>query len=245
MELIPAIDIRNGRCVRLLYGDFDQETRYELDPRKLAREYRDAGARWLHIVDLDGAESGRRKNAALIREIAAASDLNVQLGGGIRDETSLEEALECADRAVIGSLAVTAPDTVSRWLEQYGAERIVLGLDVKLGADGTARIATHGWTEASELSLDAAIERYIPAGLVHVLCTDIARDGAMTGPNVALYGGVVARWPQIVLQASGGVSRLADLEALAAIGVPAAISGKALLEKKILLEEVASFLPNA
>ena len=135
--------------------------------------------------------------------------------------------------------------TVSRWLEQYGAERIVLGLDVKLGADGTARIATHGWTEASELSLDAAIERYIPAGLVHVLCTDIARDGAMTGPNVALYGGVVARWPQIVLQASGGVSRLADLEALAAIGVPAAISGKALLEKKILLEEVASFLPNA
>jgi phosphoribosylformimino-5-aminoimidazole carboxamide ribotide isomerase len=220
MELIPAIDIRDGRCVRLLYGDFDQETRYELDPRELAREYRDAGARWLHIVDLDGAESGRRKNAALIREIAAASELRVQLGGGIRDEASLQEALECADRAVIGSLAVTEPDTVSSWLKQYGAERIALGLDVRLGADGAARVATHGWTEASELSLDAAIERYIPAGLVHVLCTDVARDGAMTGPNVQLY-------------------------ALAAIGVPAAISGKALLDKKILLEEVASFLPNA
>ncbi|MGD8340115.1 MAG: 1-(5-phosphoribosyl)-5-[(5-phosphoribosylamino)methylideneamino]imidazole-4-carboxamide isomerase [Gammaproteobacteria bacterium] len=245
MELIPAIDIRNGRCVRLLRGEFDQETRYELDPRELAREYRAAGARWLHVVDLDGAATGQRGNAGLIREIAEASELNVQLGGGIRDEASLDEALDCADRVVIGSLAVTAPDTVRDWLSRYGAEHIVLGLDVKLDAEGVARIATHGWTEASELTLDAAIERYFASGLKHVLCTDVARDGAMSGPNLALYRAVIDRWHEIVLQASGGVSNASDLEQLAAIGIPAAISGKALLDKKIRLEEIKSFLPNA
>ena len=245
MELIPAIDIRHGRCVRLLRGEFDQETRYEIDPRDLARSYHDAGARWLHIVDLDGAESGTRANATLIREIAEASALRVQLGGGIRDEATLREALDCADRAVIGSLSVTAPDTVIDFLRRYGPEKIVLGLDVKLDAEGTARIATHGWTEASELTLDAAIKRYVKAGLKHVLCTDVARDGALTGPNIALYKAVVENWPEIELQASGGVSDVADLEQLAAIGVPAVISGKALLEKRIRLEEIASFLPNA
>jgi len=245
MELIPAIDIRDGRCVRLLKGEFDRETRYDLDPSALARGYRAAGARWLHIVDLDGAASGERANALLIAEIAAAAELNVQLGGGIRSERSLIEALACADRAVIGSLAVTEPDTVLAWLERFGPERIVLALDVRVDATGEAFVTTHGWTEASGLSLDAAIARYEQAGLKHVLCTDVARDGALSGPNVALYRTAQAAWPAIGLQASGGIRDAADLEALAATGVAAAVSGKALLEKRIRLEEVRPFLPNA
>lgn len=245
MELIPAIDIRGGRCVRLLRGEFDQETRYELDPCELARNYRAAGARWLHIVDLDGAASGERGNAGLIAEIAAAADLSIQLGGGIRSETSLANALDCADRVVIGSLAVTEPATVAAWLERHGPERIVLGLDVRLDAAGEARVTTHGWTEDSELRLDAAIRDYAARGLRHVLCTDVARDGALSGPNVELYRRVQADWPGIALQASGGIRAAADLAALADAGVAAAISGKALLERKIRFEEIRSFLPNA
>lgn len=245
MELIPAIDIRGGRCVRLLRGEFDRETRYELDPRDLAREYRSAGARWLHIVDLDGARDGQRGNAALIGEIAGSADLSIQIGGGIRSEESLVAALERADRVVIGSLAVTAPDIVSGWLDRFGPERIVLGLDIRLDRGGTARVTTHGWTEDSGLSLDDAISRFAPSGLRHVLCTDVARDGALAGPNLALYRTVRARWPAIALQASGGIQDAADLEALAATGVAAAISGKALLEKRIRFEEIRPFLPNA
>ena len=245
MELIPAIDIRDGRCVRLLRGEFDKETRYEFDPRELARDYRAGGARWLHIVDLDGAESGQRGNADLIGEIAKAADLKIQLGGGIRSERSLIDALDVADRVVIGSLAVTEPDSVAEWLTRFGPERIALGLDVRLDSDGTARVTTHGWTEASDLTLDAAIGRYAEAGLKHVLCTDVARDGALSGPNVELYRLVQQIWPEIALQASGGVREAADLEMLAAAGVAAAISGKALLENRIRFKEIKPFLPNA
>lgn len=245
MELIPAIDIRNGRCVRLLRGEFDQETRYEFDPRELARDYRAAGARWLHIVDLDGAAHGERGNATLIGEIAKAAELKIQLGGGIRSEQSLLDALDVADRVVIGSLSVTQPDAVSDWLSRYGPERIVLGLDVRLDEAGIATLTTHGWTESSELTLDAAIERYAAHGLQHVLCTDVARDGALSGPNVALYREVQSSWPQIQIQASGGIREAADLERLAAAGVAGAISGKALLENRIRFEEIRQFLPNA
>jgi phosphoribosylformimino-5-aminoimidazole carboxamide ribotide isomerase len=245
MELIPAIDIRNGRCVRLLRGEFDQETRYEFDPRDLARDYRAAGARWLHIVDLDGAASGERGNAQLIGEIANAADLKIQLGGGIRNEASLIEALDVADRVVIGSLAVTDPKSVGAWFKRFGAERIVLGLDVRLDDTGQAFVTTHGWTEASELTLDTAISSYVVCGLKHVLCTDVARDGALSGPNVELYRRVQGNWPAIELQASGGVRAAEDLEQLASAGVAAAISGKALLENRIRFEEIRRFLPNA
>jgi phosphoribosylformimino-5-aminoimidazole carboxamide ribotide isomerase len=245
MELIPAIDVRNGRCVRLLHGEFDLETRYELDPRDLARSYRAGGARWLHIVDLDGAASGERGNVRLVKDIAAAADLKIQLGGGIRSQQSLIDALTVADRVVIGSLAVTEPDRVAAWMDKYGPDRIVLGLDVRLDDQSRAFVTTHGWTEASELALDAAIGGYARAGLKHVLCTDVARDGALSGPNVALYRRVQADWPAIELQASGGIREAADLEQLAAAGVAAAISGKALLENRIRLEEIRPFLPNA
>jgi phosphoribosylformimino-5-aminoimidazole carboxamide ribotide isomerase len=140
---------------------------------------------------------------------------------------------------------VTDPAVVSEWLQRFGPDRIVLGLDVRVSADGTPRVTTHGWTEDSELTLDDAIRHYAQAGLRHVLCTDVARDGALSGPNIALYGSVQAAWPNIALQASGGIRAAADLEALAAAGVAAAISGKALLERRILFEEIKPFLPNA
>jgi phosphoribosylformimino-5-aminoimidazole carboxamide ribotide isomerase len=244
MELIPAIDIRDGRCVRLLKGDFEHETRYSVEPLELAARYRDLGARWLHVVDLDGAAGGAPVNLGLVDRIRAAG-LRVQLGGGIRSRRSLAQALEAADRVVIGSLAVSDAAQVEAWLGEYGPERIALALDVRLEADGTAVIATHGWTRASALTLEQAVERYRGAGLQHVLCTDIDRDGALVGPNVDLYETSVRRWPSLAWQASGGVRDRADLEALAATGVAAAISGKALLEGRLTAEEIRPFLPGA
>lgn len=245
MELIPAIDLREGRCVRLLKGDFDQETRYSFDPVELAGRYRDAGARWLHVVDLDGAKSGESANLAMVERMRASSGLKVQLGGGIRTRAALERVLGIVDRAVVGSLAVTQPEEVAGWLESAGSDRVTLALDVRLGADGTPAIATHGWTRASALTLADAVERYLAVGLRHVLCTDIDKDGAMTGPNFELYAECVRRWPQVAWQASGGVRHAQDLAALAKTGVAGAVSGKALLEGTLTLEEMKPFLPGA
>jgi len=245
MELMPAIDIRDGRCVRLLRGDFERETRYEPDPVELAVRYRDAGARWLHVVDLDGAKRGESQNLAVVERMRHASGLKIQLGGGLRTRGGLGRALAIVERAVIGSLAVTDPSTVAAWLEEVGGERLTLALDVRLGADGTPTIATHGWTKASAVTLTEAVERYLAHGLRHVLCTDIERDGALSGPNVALYADCVRRWPQIAFVASGGVRDARDLTALAGVGVAGAVSGKALLEGTLTPEEMKPFLPAA
>jgi len=241
MKLIPAIDIRGGRCVRLFKGDFDQETHYDEDPVALAARYRALGAEWLHVVDLDGAAKGAPVNLPLIRRMRV-DGLNVQLGGGIRDDASLKQALDVADRIVLGSLAVTEPDRVAAWLERYGAERFTLGFDVRIDDAGTPFVTTHGWTRTSELTLAGAVDRFLPSGLVHVLCTDVARDGALTGPNVGLYAGLVERWPKLAVQASGGIRDASDLDALAATGVAGAISGKALLEGRIGLDEIRAYL---
>jgi phosphoribosylformimino-5-aminoimidazole carboxamide ribotide isomerase len=245
MRLIPAIDLRDGRCVRLFKGDFEQETRYPVDPVALAGQYRELGAEWLHVVDLDGAKSGAPVNLPLIERMRAAAGVDVQYGGGIRTSASLEQALRVVTRAVIGSLAVTDPATVTAWFTAYGPERLVLALDVRLDDSGTPMIATHGWTRASTLTLAAAIDRYAAVGLRHVLCTDIDRDGAMTGPNVDLYRDCAARWPGIEFQASGGVRNAADLTALSAAGAAAAVSGKALLEGRLTPEEIRPFLRGA
>ena len=245
MELIPAIDIRDGRCVRLLRGDFDRETRYDFDPVELAVRYRDAGARWLHVVDLDGAKRGEPQNLPLVERMKAASGLKVQLGGGLRTRADLLRALAIAERAVIGSLAVTEPAAVAAWLDELGGERLTLAIDVRLRADGTPTVATHGWTQASAVTLADAVQRYLAHGLRHVLCTDIDRDGASSGPNVALYADCVRRWPQVAFVASGGVRDARDLTALARAGVAAAVSGKALLEGTLTPEEMKPFLPAA
>lgn len=245
MQLIPAIDIRHGRCVRLLKGDFGAETRYALDPVELARSYAALGAEWLHVVDLDGAVSGKPANSELIRAIAGASGLKIQIGGGIRARASLDTVLQYAERAVVGSLAVTDPELVGAWLAAVGPERIALGLDVRIGDDGEPRLTTHGWTRTSSLTLARAVELYETAGLRHVLCTDVDRDGALAGPNVGLYASCADRWPRLEFQASGGVRDAADLRLLAETGAAAAISGKALLEGRISPEEMKPFLPNA
>jgi phosphoribosylformimino-5-aminoimidazole carboxamide ribotide isomerase len=245
MELLPAIDLRDGRCVRLLKGDFAQETRYAVDPVELACQYRELGACRLHVVDLDGAKRGEPVNLALIRRMQEAAGVSVQLGGGIRTRESLEQALGVAERAVIGSLAVSDPELVASWLVELGSDRITLALDVRLAPDGTPLLATHGWTRASTLTLAAAIERFSAVGLRHVLCTDIDRDGALSGPNIELYRDCAARWPSVAFQASGGVRDAADLEALAAAGVAATVSGKALLEGRLKPEEIRPFLRGA
>jgi phosphoribosylformimino-5-aminoimidazole carboxamide ribotide isomerase len=245
MQLIPAIDLRDGRCVRLLQGDFAQETRYDVDPVALAAAYAELGARWLHVVDLDGAKRGTPANLALIERMRAAAGVDVQVGGGIRTRASLEQALAVAGRVVIGSLAVSDPELVAAWLAEFGPERVTLALDARLDDKGVPLVATHGWTRESTLTLAAAIDRYSAAGLRHVLCTDIDRDGALTGPNTQLYRDSVARWPNIAFQASGGVRDAADLAALAAAGVAATVSGKALLEGRLKPEEIRPFLRGA
>ena len=245
MRLIPAIDLRDGRCVRLFKGDFEQETRYPVEPVALAERYVELGAEWLHVVDLDGAQRGSPANLPLIERMQKAAGIAVQYGGGIRTSAGLETALRVVVRAVIGSLAVSDPATVTQWFARHGAERLVLALDVRLDDSGTPVIVTHGWTRASTVTLADAIERYAAVGLRHVLCTDIDRDGALTGPNVDLYRDCAARWPGIEFQASGGVRDVGDLAALSAAGAAAAVSGKALLEGRLTPEEIRPFLRGA
>jgi phosphoribosylformimino-5-aminoimidazole carboxamide ribotide isomerase len=237
MEIIPAIDLRGGRVVRLAQGDYGRETRYDRDPLALAQRYEAEGARRLHLVDLDGARDGRFENLRVIESIAAATRLRVQSGGGIRDEAALARIFDAGvARAVIGSLAVREPDTVKAWLGRHGGERIVLALDVR-GQGGAWEIVQHGWVEGSGVSLHAAIESFRGAGLRQVLCTDIARDGMLGGPNLDLYRDLGRRAPWLRVQASGGVGSLIDLARLKDAGVSAVIVGKALLEGRFTLEE--------
>ena len=247
MLLIPAIDLRGGNCVRLLQGRFDAETVYARDPAVVLDRYLALGARRIHVVDLDGARDGSQGNRAVIRRIADRAGRDaIQVGGGVRTREVAEElfALGVA-RAVVGSVAVTQPDEVGSWLQEFGPERIVLAFDVRLDEGGTPCLATHGWERQTQTSLWDAVERYLPAGLRHVLCTDVARDGALSGPNVALYGECVRRYPNLSWQASGGVSVAADLHALATTGAAAVISGRALLEGRLNPEELEPFLPAA
>lgn len=246
MLLIPAIDLRGGRCVRLHKGDFAAETRYELKAHELIQRYRALGAPWVHIVDLDGAKDGRLANRSIIVALAAQRAVRLQVGGGVRTGAVIDDLLQHGvDRVVIGSAAVERPAEVQSWLGRHGPERICLAFDVRLRADGTPLAQIRGWTEASTLSLWQAVSMYLPHGLVHVLCTDVERDGTMQGPGFALYEEAVRRFPQISWQASGGVRHAADLERLARIGVAAAVSGKALLDERIAPEELRAFLPNA
>ncbi|RLA26022.1 MAG: 1-(5-phosphoribosyl)-5-[(5-phosphoribosylamino)methylideneamino]imidazole-4-carboxamide isomerase [Gammaproteobacteria bacterium] len=246
MKIIPAIDLRQGQCVRLFQGDFDRQTIYGKDPVALAGSYQTMGFSNLHIVDLDGARSGQQENQAIIRSIIDSSELAVQVGGGIRSAQQLESWLDAGvARVVIGSLAIIRPRLVSEWLVSYGPEKIVLALDVTLDETGTPQLATHGWTRPGNITLWQCIDTYLDVGLQHVLCTDISRDGAMTGPNIELYAQLIGKYPQIQLQASGGVRDINDLKALDRIGLPAAISGRALLDGKIDSTELTTFLPAA
>ena len=246
MKLIPAIDLRAGRCVRLLHGDFEAETRYPADAHSLLVKYRDAGADWLHIVDLDGARDGAPDNRAIIVALAAQKSVNLQVGGGLRNTAALAQMLDSGvARVVVGSAAVSQVEQVQAWLAHFGVERLALAFDVFIDDSGLPRVMTHGWQRQSEYSLWDALDNYSASPLKHVLCTDVGRDGALTGPNLDLYREAVRRYPKIAWQASGGIRNACDLRALSEAGAAAAISGKALLENLIPMEELQPFLPNA
>lgn len=234
----PAIDVREGRVVRLLKGDFDKETRYPDDPMTVAREYAAGGASWLHLVDLDAARSGDYTLAPLLREIVAETGLRVQTGGGVRGKSDVSDLLEAgASRVVIGSLAVREPETVSEWIAEFGPDRITVALDTRTGEDGSWVLPTSGWTSDTETDLAVLLSHYNRSGKLNVLCTDIGRDGTLGGPNLNLYTFLTRAVPDAAVQASGGARHAADVRSVRKIGCAGVILGKSLLEQKLTIAE--------
>lgn len=229
IELIPAIDLIDGKCVRLTKGDYAQKTIYNEAPLSQALEFQRLGFRRLHIVDLDGAKSKHIVNDAVLRSITQHTDLVVDFGGGIKTAEDIEKAFDAgAHMVTVGSIAVTEPETFLAWLDKYGADRIILGADVRNGM-----VSINGWKEDSAEELLPFLERYVKAGVRNVLCTDISKDGTLAGPATELYRTVMGRYPQLHLIASGGVSCNEDILRLQANGIPAVVFGKAYYEGKI------------
>ncbi|MDQ3270364.1 MAG: 1-(5-phosphoribosyl)-5-[(5-phosphoribosylamino)methylideneamino]imidazole-4-carboxamide isomerase [Pseudomonadota bacterium] len=234
----PAIDVRQGRVVRLRQGDYAQETRYPDKPLAVASAYSRAGAAWLHLVDLDAARAGGYTLAPLLRELVDSTGLRVQTGGGVRSQSDIEAILDAgAARVVIGSLAVREPERVIGWLSKFGAARITIALDARRAQDGSWRLPVAGWTQDSGAVLEDVLSAYVQAGLQHLLCTDIERDGMLSGPNLDLYRHIVALAPQVALQASGGVRDVADIAAAGACGCAGAVLGKGLLDGRFALAD--------
>ncbi len=243
IDIIPAIDLLDGSCVRLLHGDFNNCKVYDLDAVKLANVYAEEGARWLHVVDLAASRDGEGADIKPLLRLLKSAPQQVQTGGGVRDEGDIKLRLEHgASRVVVGSISIVQPGRFAAWIEEFGADMLVAALDVKLDEHGIPWPRTHGWTQHSEQSLWQLLDFYSDKGLKHVLCTDIGRDGAMTGPNVDLYVEITQRYPELAVQASGGVSGLLDLRDLASTGVDSAITGKALLEGCFTVAEALEFL---
>ena len=242
-ELYPAIDVREGRVVRLKQGDYAQETRYEADPVALAAAYEAAGATWLHLVDLDAARDGGWTLAPLLARLRGATGLRIQSGGGVRSEADLERLLRAGvERVVIGSVAVKQPDLVSTWLARYGVERITVALDTRVDDRGRWLLPTAGWTQGSGARLEHVLGLFRDAGLRHLLCTDIGRDGMLSGPNVDLYRRIHALAPEIRLQASGGAREARDVIAARDAGCAGIVLGKALLEGRFTLDDAVALL---
>ena len=233
IELSPAIDIINGQCVRLTKGDYDQKTVYG-KPLDMALEFERIGFERLHVVDLDGAKSKHIVNDGVLKEITSQTRLTVDFGGGIKTDEDLEKAFASgAAMVTVGSIAVTEPERFMGWLEKYGAEKMILGADVRHG-----KISINGWKEDSTEDLLPFLKKYIDAGVKNVLCTEISKDGTLAGPAIDLYQRVMDTYPELHLIASGGVSSIADIEALDAAGIPAVVFGKAIYEGKIDLKKL-------
>ena len=233
IELIPAIDIIDGKCVRLTKGDYDQKTVYG-EPLDMALEFERLGFKRLHVVDLDGAKSKHIVNDAILKAITTSTALTVDFGGGIKTDEDLEKAFASgAAMVTVGSVAVTHPERFMGWLEKYGAERMILGADVRHG-----KISINGWKEDSDEDLLPFLKKYVDAGVRNVLCTEISKDGTLAGPAIDLYIRVMDSYPGLHLIASGGVSSKNDIEALDAAGIPAVVFGKAIYEGRIDLREL-------
>lgn len=235
----PAIDVREGRVVRLQQGDYARETTYGHDPLDTAGRYAAQGAKWLHLVDLDAAKAGGYTLSPLLREICAFTGLKVQTGGGVRSRDDVLRILAAgASRVVVGSLAVQQPEQVLEWVAEFGVERITVALDARQDEQGVWRLPVHGWTEtAAATTLDQLAVRFASGGLKHLLSTDIARDGMLSGPNAALYANLKAIAPSLQVQASGGVREIADVAAAKQQGCAGIVLGRALLEGKLDLAE--------
>ena len=243
--IIPAIDLIDGQVVRLYQGSYDQTTEYSFSPLALRDQYAAAGSPMLHVVDLSGAKDASKRQLALLTELMTKAPLNIQVGGGVRSEQDVQELLAAgASRVVIGSLAIRQPELVQSWLRTYGGERIVLALDVAINAEGEKTLPSHGWIEASNVTLEQVLDGFIAAGAKHVLCTDISKDGTLSGSNVALYQELTKAYPQIAWQASGGIGCLDDIRALRGSGVAGVILGRSLLEGKFTLEEAIACWQN-
>ncbi|MEO8358945.1 MAG: 1-(5-phosphoribosyl)-5-[(5-phosphoribosylamino)methylideneamino]imidazole-4-carboxamide isomerase [Vicinamibacteria bacterium] len=236
--VIPAIDVRDGRVVRLNQGDYERQTIYGDSPIEAIREYANDGAAVLHLVDLDAARVGHYTLAGLVEDIRKQTVLRVQTGGGVRSESDVEAILNAgAERVVVGTLAVREPEMVTRWLKTFGPDHITLALDARQDEQGAWRLPIKGWTEVTTRTLEELLAIYAEAGLHHVLCTDISRDGMLSGFNIDLYQKVAADFPGLQLQASGGVRSLEDIRAARDAGASGAILGRALLEKRFTLKD--------
>lgn len=230
----PAIDVRAGAVVRLAQGDYDRQTHYGDDPFALARAYADAGAAWLHLVDLDAARDGGYALDRLLKRIKSDTRLRVQTGGGIRREADAQRLFDAgADRVVIGSLAVAEPDCIAGWLQRFGSERLTIALDARVADDGRWFPASHGWTRTGERTLEQLVRIHDGNGLRHLLCTDIGRDGMLAGPNFGLYASLRQWAPGLRVQASGGVRDFDDVCAARTAGCAGIVVGRALLEGRI------------
>ncbi|HSJ69217.1 MAG TPA: 1-(5-phosphoribosyl)-5-[(5-phosphoribosylamino)methylideneamino]imidazole-4-carboxamide isomerase [Anditalea sp.] len=237
MEIIPAIDIIGGKCVRLTQGDYAQVKTYSDSPLDMAKTFEDAGIRRLHLVDLDGAKQKKIVNKDVLQSIASGTSLQVDFGGGVQSDEDIELAFRFGAHQITGgSIAVKLPSLFESWIKKYGAEKIILGADVK-----NRKIAISGWQENTEVDVIDFIKNYQKLGIQYVICTDVAKDGLLQGPSIDLYKEIMAAIPGIKLIASGGVSNLQDLEDLEKSGVYGAIVGKAFYEGKVTLEQLASF----
>jgi phosphoribosylformimino-5-aminoimidazole carboxamide ribotide isomerase len=237
MRIIPAIDVIDGKCVRLVQGDYAQKKIYHDDPLDAARAFEEAGLSHLHLIDLDGAKSGKVVNWQVIEKVTKNTKLSVDFGGGIKTTEEIKRLIDIGVNQVnIGSVAVKQPEKVTEWLEQFGADRIILSADVK-----NENISINGWQDGSGINIVTFLKDYISRGIKHVTCTDIGVDGMLVGPNIDLYKKILLSFPQLHLIASGGVSNLEDLYELQRIDVDGVIVGKAIYEGKISLEQLMSF----
>ena len=238
MRIIPAIDIIDGKCVRLTKGDYVTQKIYNEDPLEVAKAFEDRGVTFLHLVDLDGAKAKSIVNFKVLEKLAANTGLKIDFGGGLKSDADLKIAFECGAQQITGgSVAVNNPEIFKRWVVEYGSDKIILGVDVKGGF-----IAVNGWMDTSEESIVPFIKKHLNAGVEYVVCTDISKDGMLEGPAFALYESLLLAFPKIKLIASGGLSNISELTRLADLGCDGVIIGKAIYEKKISLKYLESYI---
>ena len=240
IQIIPAIDLMDGRCVRLTKGDYGQKKVYDGVPADLARQYADAGVQRIHLVDLDGAKAGEPRNLKVLEAIAAAVDCELEWGGGIAHSEALGSVFAAgATHAIAGSVAALKPELFEQWLQRYGAQ-MILGADVRDG-----RIAVKGWLEEAPLSIEDLVQRFLPLGLKESIVTDISRDGMLAGPSSELYVRLQSAFPSLSFTVSGGISSMEDIRSLDGMGLKKVIVGKAIYEERITLKDIALWLQNA